>query len=97
MSVESVNQAGREVISSEGGADAASTRGKLDRMNHKWDTVLAKMRDRQLELQDALRDVSHVHSARGGGGVCTVGCCILESYETKLIFYIPVGPSVMPR
>ena len=56
-SVESVNDAGKQVISSEGGADATVTRDKLDAMNSKWDSILAKTRDRQLQLQEALGEV----------------------------------------
>ena len=58
VSVESVNEAGKDVITSEGGAQARLTRHKLDQMNNKWEAVLGKTRDRQLELEDALRDVS---------------------------------------
>lgn len=57
-SVDSVNDAGKEVISSEGGAEATSTRRKLDDLNNMWEKVLTKTRDRQIELQDALREVS---------------------------------------
>ena len=56
-SIDSVNDAGKEVISSEGGAEATSTRQKMDDMNTLWEAVLAKARDRQLQLQDALREV----------------------------------------
>ena len=57
-SVDSVNEAGREVISSEGGAEARNTRDKLDKLNANWESVLAKTRDRQLELEAAHREVS---------------------------------------
>ncbi len=59
-SVESVNDAGKEVISSEGGAEARDTRRKLDLLNQRWDEVLGKARDRHIELDDALRDVSFI-------------------------------------
>ena len=56
--MDSVNEAGREVISSEGGAEARNTRDKLDKLNANWESVLAKTRDRQLELEAAHREVS---------------------------------------
>ena len=60
-SVESVNDAGREVISSEGGAEATVTRNKLDAMNQAWDRVLAKTRDRQLELEGSHKEAKSFH------------------------------------
>ena len=57
-SVDSVNEAGKQVISSEGGAEATSTRQKLDELNNSWDRTLAKMRDRQIELEESLSEVS---------------------------------------
>ena len=60
-SVDSVNEAGKQVIVGEGGAQATSTREKLDLLNQKWEDVLAKTRDRQFELETALREVcSHL-------------------------------------
>lgn len=56
--VDSVMEAGKQVISSEAGVEATVTREKLDKLNNKWDTVLAKTRDRQLYLEDSLREVS---------------------------------------
>ena len=50
-------EAGKQVIISEGGAEATVAREKLDRLNKQWDTVLAKTRDRQLYLEDSLREV----------------------------------------
>lgn len=46
---------------SEGGADAKNTRRKLDTMNRKWEIVLAKARDRQLGLDDSLREAKTFH------------------------------------
>ena len=56
--VDSVMEAGKQVISSEGGAEATVAREKLDKLNSKWDTVLAKTRDRQLYLEDSLREAT---------------------------------------
>lgn len=55
-SVESVNEAGKQVISSETGAEATATRRKLDSMNKQWDNVLGKLRDHQLNLEDAFKE-----------------------------------------
>ena len=56
VSVDNVQEAGKQVITSEGGADATATRDKLDRLNNQWETVLGKARDRQLALEDAIRE-----------------------------------------
>ena len=56
-SVDSVTEAGKQVIVSEGGAQANQTRDKLDKLNNQWENVLTKARDKQLELEDALREV----------------------------------------
>lgn len=56
-----VNEAGREVISSEGGEHAAATRQKLDALNGKWSVVLAKCRDHQVALEAALREARTFH------------------------------------
>ena len=55
-SVDSVNEAGKQVISSEGGAEATATRNKLDELNTRWEDVLTKMRDKQINLEDSLRE-----------------------------------------
>ena len=55
-SVDSINDAGKEVIMSEGGAVATKTRAKLDRLNNDWENLLVKTKDRQLELEDSLRE-----------------------------------------
>ena len=41
-SVDSVNEAGQEVIASEGGAEATTTRDKMDELNTRWDHILGK-------------------------------------------------------
>ena len=56
-SVDSINDAGKEVIRSEGGGAVASrTRARLDRLAGDWEALLGKARDRQLELEAALRE-----------------------------------------
>ena len=60
-SVDSVNQAGREVISSEGGAVATTTREKLDTLNSGWERVIAKMTDRRGQLEELLREARGFH------------------------------------
>lgn len=55
-SIDLVNDAAREVIMSEGGADARHTRRKLDTMNRKWEVVLSKTRDLHVNLEDMLRE-----------------------------------------
>ena len=37
------------------------TRHKLDEMNTLWETALAKTRDRQIELDDSLREAKSFH------------------------------------
>lgn len=56
-----VNEAGQELISSEGGAHADLTRGKLDKLNSQWEVVLGKCRDRQIDLEESLREAKHFH------------------------------------
>ena len=60
-SVDSVNEAGQEVIASEGGAEATTTRDKMDKLNNRWDHVLGLARDKQNELSDALNDAKSFH------------------------------------
>ena len=57
-SVDSINDAGKEVITSEGGVVATKTRAKLDRLNRDWEDLLGKTKDRQLELEDSLREAT---------------------------------------
>ncbi len=45
-SVDSINDAGKDVISSEAGAGATSTRNKLDRLNANWEKLLNKTKVR---------------------------------------------------
>ncbi len=45
-SVSSINDAGRDVITSEGGAAANKTRDKLDRLNADWEDLLTKTKVR---------------------------------------------------
>lgn len=56
-SIDAVHEAGRAVIKSEGGAQAKKTRDKLDVLHHKLELVRAKIRDRQLLLDESLKDV----------------------------------------
>jgi len=56
-SIDAVHDAGRAVIKSEAGAEARRTREKLDTLHHKLELVRAKIRDRQLLLDDSLKDV----------------------------------------
>ena len=55
-SVESVNEAGKQVITGETGAEATQTRRKLDNMNKKWENVLSRVRDHQFELEEAFQE-----------------------------------------
>src|SRR5262249_26694802 len=56
-SVDTLNDAGRQIIESEKGSDNASkTQQKLNDLNKKWDNLQQKASDRQKELEDALRD-----------------------------------------
>lgn len=59
-SIESVTEAGRQVIVSEAGADASDIREKLDELRTRWEDLLAKMRQHQHELENALKEVSFV-------------------------------------
>jgi len=56
-SVDTLNDAGRQIIESEKGSDNASkTQQKLNDLNNKWTDLQNKALDRQKELEDALRD-----------------------------------------
>ncbi|ODN01709.1 Dystonin [Orchesella cincta] len=56
-SVDTLNDAGRQIIESEKGSENASkTQQKLNDLNKKWDDLQQKAYDRQKELEDALRD-----------------------------------------
>jgi len=52
-----MNEAGREVMSNEGGYQATATQRKLDKLNENWETVLAMTHEKQIALEDALREV----------------------------------------
>ena len=56
-SVDTLNDAGRQIIESEmGSREASHTQGKLNELNTKWNNLLGKAEDRQVELEDALRE-----------------------------------------
>jgi len=56
-SVDTLNDAGRQIIESGKGTDEASTtQDKLSTLNRRWRDLLQKAADRQLELEEALRD-----------------------------------------
>merc|ERR1719242_1077624 len=56
-SVDTLNDAGRQIIESEKGSKEAShTQTKLNELNSKWNYLLAKAEGRQGELEDALRE-----------------------------------------
>ncbi|XP_035712122.1 microtubule-actin cross-linking factor 1 isoform X8 [Folsomia candida] len=57
VSVDTLNDAGRQIIESERGSDnAAKIQQKLNDMNKKWADLQKKANDRQKELEDALRE-----------------------------------------
>merc|ERR1712223_396887 len=56
-SVDTLNDAGRQIIESEKGSrEASNTQTKLNELNSKWNDLLDKAEDRQAELEDALRE-----------------------------------------
>ncbi|XP_075219795.1 dystonin-like protein short stop isoform X24 [Lycorma delicatula] len=56
-SVDTLNDAGRQIIESGKGSDeASSTQDKLTTLNRRWRELLQKAADRQSELEEALRD-----------------------------------------
>jgi len=56
-SVDTLNDAGRQIIESEKGSrEASQTQQKLNELNTKWNNLLTKGEDRQTELEDALRE-----------------------------------------
>jgi dystonin len=56
-SVDTLNDAGRQIIESEKGSrEAGNTQGKLNELNTKWNDLLGKAESRQVELEDALRE-----------------------------------------
>ena len=57
MNIDSLNEVGKEVILGESGAQAKNTRAKLDKLNRNWNDLLSAARDRQKELEKALKEV----------------------------------------
>merc|ERR1719188_370871 len=56
-SVDTLNDAGRQIIESEKGSrEAGDTQQKLNELNTKWNNLLGKAEGRQVELEDALRE-----------------------------------------
>merc|ERR550532_1269405 len=56
-SVDTLNDAGRQIIETEKGSrEASQTQQKLNELNSKWNALLTKGEDRQAELEDALRE-----------------------------------------
>merc|ERR1719225_1882171 len=56
-SVDTLNDAGRQIIETEQGSrEASQTQQKLNELNSKWNNLLAKAEGRQVELEDALRE-----------------------------------------
>lgn len=62
-SVDTLNDAGRQIIESgKGTAEASVTTEKLSTLNKHWRNLLQKAADRQRELEDALRDAQRFHA-----------------------------------
>jgi len=62
-SVDTLNDAGRQIIESgKGTAEASATQEKLSQLNRRWRDLLAKAADRQHELEDALREAQRFHA-----------------------------------
>lgn len=62
-SVDTLNDAGRQIIESGKGTDEASTtQEKLSKLNKHWRDLLQKAADRQRELEDALKDAQRFHA-----------------------------------
>ncbi|XP_071449100.1 microtubule-actin cross-linking factor 1, isoforms 1/2/3/4/5 isoform X30 [Hetaerina americana] len=56
-SVDTLNDAGRQIVESEkGSADASATQERLNQLNIQWRALLGKAADRQRELEEALRE-----------------------------------------
>ena len=56
-SVDTLNDAGRQIIESEKGSrEAGDTQQKLNELNTKWNNLLGKAEGKQVELEDALRE-----------------------------------------
>lgn len=62
-SVDTLNDAGRQLIESgKGTLEASSTQEKLSTLNRRWRELLQKAADRQTELEDALREAQRYHA-----------------------------------
>ena len=56
-SVDTLNDAGRQIIESDKGSrEASNTQQKLNELNTKWNDLLGAAEARQVELEDALRE-----------------------------------------
>lgn len=62
-SVDTLNDAGRQIIESGKGTDEASvTQEKLNTLNNAWRSLVQKAADRQRELEDALREAQQFNA-----------------------------------
>lgn len=62
-SVDTLNDAGLQIIQQGKGTDEASTtQDKLQLLNRKWRELQQKAKDRQLELEEALREAQRFHA-----------------------------------
>ncbi|XP_070621008.1 microtubule-actin cross-linking factor 1 isoform X2 [Erythrolamprus reginae] len=59
--VETVNQAGNELLESSAGDDASSLRSRLETMNACWESVLQKTEVREQQLQTTLQQAQGFH------------------------------------
>lgn len=58
-SVDTLNDAGRQLIETDrGSAEASSTQEKLRQLNNQWKNLIQKAADRQHELEEALREAN---------------------------------------
>ena len=56
-SVDTLNDAGRQIIESDKGSrEASNTQQKLNELNTKWNDLLGAAESRQVELEDALKE-----------------------------------------
>merc|ERR1711974_105663 len=56
-SVDTLNDAGRQIIETEKGSrEASQTQQKLNELNTKWNDLLGNAESRQVELEDALKE-----------------------------------------
>ncbi|XP_075764822.1 microtubule-actin cross-linking factor 1 isoform X4 [Pelodiscus sinensis] len=59
--VETVNQAGNELLESSAGDDASSLRHRLEKLNSCWESVLQKTEEREQQLQSTLQQAQGFH------------------------------------